>query len=229
MKDLLKSAALFLVPALVMGFFTACETENVAADEEYVALFTDQAVFEVQKEGNCGKFGCFEFVFPITLNFADGSTAEVGSYEDMRAAIGEWKSANPEATERPTLSFPLEVMTDSAEVITINSREEMRDLARKCRREYYGRHNHRSHRGKGDRCFELVYPITLVFPDESESEATDSRTLKELLRSWRLNNPGSTERPELKFPLTVKLEDGSQVTVESREALGELKDTCSAS
>jgi len=38
----------------------------------------------MQARGNCGKFGCFEFVFPINIVFADTFEVEVESYEELK-------------------------------------------------------------------------------------------------------------------------------------------------
>jgi hypothetical protein len=51
--------------------------------------------------------------------------------------------------------------------------------------------------------------------------------LRQLIRTWKTNNPDATERPQIVFPLTVKIdEDGSLVTVNNREELRRLKEGC---
>lgn len=77
-----------------------------------------------------------------------------------------------------------------------------------------------------NRCFDLVYPITIAFPDGTTVEAEDMAALRTLLMEWRENNPGATERPTLVFPVDVTLEDGSVMTVEDHAGLRALAADC---
>ena len=98
------------------------------------------------------------------------------------------------------------------------------ELRRQCRRDF-GHHRP----GKGGRhCFHLVFPLDVSFPDGTTATAEGPRELQHLLREWRRNNQDAETRPELVFPLTVEMQDGTQVEVESKDALAELKDSCSS-
>ena len=219
-----------LIWALILSIsvgLTAC-TEEVLDDVE-VENFTEEAVYNLQQSGNCGRFGCFEFVFPITIEFPDNTTAEAASYDELKSTIRTWKENNPDAEDKPTLGFPLEVVSEEGEVISVADQDELRALRMECRRDYYRNNNHRKNRGRGTHCFDIVFPVTLEFPDGTSETAADKEAMRDLLKTWKENNPGSSERPELGYPLTVELEDGTQVTVESQEDLQNLKEECSAS
>lgn len=208
--------------------FVSRNKEETVTDDVIVENFVAESVYAMQRDGNCGKFGCFEFVFPITINFPDGSSASVDDYDVLKETIRTWKEANPDAEGKPTLGFPLEVLTQDGDVLSVANREELGELRKECRRDYYQNNDHRRHKGKGNRCFKLTFPVTIAFPDATTAEAADRQELKLLLREWKSNNPGpQTERPELTFPITVELEDGSTQTVNSREELQDLKETCS--
>lgn len=222
LKNLLKLTWMIAAVAALSLFFTACEKTSTTSSEE-VENYTDLAMFEMQERAGCGKRGCFEFVFPLTIVFPDATEVEVEDYEGLRDAISTWRTDNPDATERPTFAFPIEVVSRSGEVVSVENTAALIKLRLRCRRAFGP---HRPGYG-GRHCFRLTYPLDLAFPDGTTATADTPRNLQQLLREWRRNNQDAEERPELVFPLTVKLQDGTTVEVESKEALEELKDTCS--
>ena len=228
LKNLLKFSFAAFALTIVL-FATSCEDQNaVDTDNTEVETYVENAVFEIQERSNCGKFGCYEFVFPITIEFPDETSTEVDDFEGLKTEIKAWKEANPDATDRPQLAFPLELLTEDGEVITVSSREELHDLRKECRRSMYENRGPRWHRGRGHACFKVVFPLSLTFPDGNVVEYEDKDALKTGVRTWKQENPDATERPELLFPITVELEDGSTQTVESADDLSALKDSCSA-
>lgn len=211
-----------LVAMSLLLLVTACqESENVSDVENYVS----EAIYEMERNSRCGQGGCYEFVFPITVDFPDGTQVDAESYEDLRDLIRGWRQSNPEADERPRLGFPLEVTTAEGEIITVEDRIELRRLMSNCRRPMGPRRP--GHHGAP--CFRLVYPLTIALPDGAEVEVEGPRHMKTTVRRWRAENRGSTERPEFVFPIEVEAEDGTMLTVESKEALIELKESCSDS
>ena len=213
----------WMLSLLILTIFTACKKDDALTTDD-VENYVDEVVFDMQSEGNCGKFGCYEFVFPITIVFADGTTAEV-DYEGLREALHTYREEHPDG-ERPTLGFPLEVMTEDGEVITVANREELHTLRVQCRRDFFRNHGHRGHRFRGMFCFTLNFPLTISLPDGTTVEVADRMEMKDTLRAWKTDNPESDERPELVFPITVTMEDGTEVTVGDKDALKDLKDSC---
>lgn len=222
LKNLMKLTWMFAAVAALGLFFTACEKTTTTTSEE-VENYTDRAMFELQERAGCGKRGCFEFVFPITVVFPDATEAEVADYEALREAVHAWKTDNPDATERPTFAFPIEVVSQDGEVISVADATALMELRQLCRRDFG---HHRPGHG-GRHCFRLAFPLDVAFPDGTTATADNPRALQEMLREWRHNNEGAEERPELVFPLTVSMQDGTEVEVESKEALHELKQSCS--
>jgi hypothetical protein len=221
-KSIVKNS--WIVALALMTMLMSCDKEESLSTDS-VENYVDEVVFNMQRAGNCGKFGCYEFVFPITIAFADGSETEVADYPSLREALKTYREANPDS-ERPTLGFPLEVMTEEGEVLSVASAEELATLRQECRRDFFATHGHRGHRFRGMSCFRLSYPVTIVFPDGSSTEAADRLDLKYFVRRWHADNPDAEERPSLQYPLTVIMEDGTTTTVDSKEALKELKDSC---
>ena len=217
-----KLASLFSLVIGLTFLFSSCEKGETTLSDDTVE-YTTQAIFEIQERGGCGRGGCYEFIFPITIEFPDGTTAEAEDYENLRTIISEWKEANPDAEDRPSLSFPLEVLSEEGEVITIDSRLELLRVRRACRRIF----GNRPHHGRGERCFRLVYPITVTFPDETTAIVDSRRELKIAVRAWRRNNREVEERPMLTYPLQVEMQDGTIVDVASKEELQALKESCS--
>ena len=226
-------------------FITSCSEDlSEGITDDLTENFVDQSVYSIQAEANAGRFGCFEFVFPINIVFPDGTNTEVNDYETLRSSLKAWFEENGEdlnLPERgqgrpnpedipwdqlPTLDFPVEVITEGGETISIADRRELRQLKRECRRSFYGGHGHHGH-GRGDKCFHLVFPVTIVFPDDTTQEVADRKALKMTLREWKQQNPDAEERPELQFPLTVELEDETTQEVATKEDLEALKESCS--
>ena len=222
-RNLLKISTVFVLGFLTL--FTSCNKEE-AETPQFVEDFVDQTVFEMQARGNCGRFGCFEFVFPITVVFEDNFSVEVDSYEALKEALIAWKTDNPDATARPTFAFPIEVVSQDGEVISVADQTDLQELRKTCRKNFFDRHGHRGHMNRGTHCFSLAFPVNVLLPDGTTSEAADKDALKEILRSWRAANGRGSDRPSLEFPLDVTMEDGSTVTLDSKEALKDLKDTC---
>ncbi len=219
--------SLLLMALMTIAFFSSCEKDSdLTASVVDIDNYVDSTMYDMQRDANCGRFGCYELVFPITLNFPDGTTADVDSYEDLRETLYAWKEANPEAGSRPELAFPIDLLTEDGEVVTVGSREELRELRLECRRDYWRNHGPRGHRNRPMFCFKPVFPLSLSFPDGTTVEAADRQEMKELLRIWKSENPDSEERPQLVFPIEVEYEDGTTATADSPEDIRALKAEC---
>ena len=217
----------FMLALVAGGFFTGCQQDETAADVEDYVL---QSVYEIDERNGTGMAGCFELVFPVTLQFPDSSTVEVLSYEEMKQAIREWFQANtdrprPRPHFRPFLVFPYDVLTAEGEIVTISNFQELMDLRRACIEAGFGP-NHHGHFGKDRPCFKPVFPLTLEFPDGTQVTVNTPREMKDAIRAWKQANPDSNERPEFVFPITVQLRDGTQAVVNSAEELAALKEDC---
>lgn len=199
--------------------FTSCEKESVLSDE-IVQNFVNESVEAVERSGSVGRTGCFEFVFPVSITFPDGASTSVEDYQTLRSTIKEWKEANPEAEEKPSLAYPLEVMSEDGAIVTVESQDALKELKRTCRRN--GRKNH----NRGDRCFEVIFPLSITYPDGTTTAYEDRMSLKTAVRAWKAANPEVEERPMLVFPIEITLEDGSTLTINNVEELQAQKESC---
>ncbi len=220
-KNLLKLNALLAL--FVTGMMSSCSDENSTVDVDNYVIET---TFEIQKAFKIGKPGCYELVFPVTLEFPDATTAEVDSYENLKETVRAWKEANTEVDGRPSLEFPVDVLSQDGELITINEKSELVELAKECISDYRDgpRDHHRL--GKFRACFRLVMPLSIELPSGIIVEVQNYQQLKNVLREWKMNNPNATERPHLVYPLTIAFEDGSTQEIASPEELRQAKKDC---
>ena len=154
-------------------------------------------------------------------------------HEEMKQALRSYFQASGGGIHphgpRPRISFvfPISVISQDGELITVDSDQQLQQMRRECAGATFGNHGPQGHGQHGLTCFDLVFPITIQFPDGSTAEAANRMELHQLIRTWRQNNPGVMERPKIVFPLTVKMDDdGSLVTVNSPEELRQLKQDC---
>ncbi len=81
-----------------------------------------------------------------------------------------------------------------------------------------GKHHH-------NKCFDFVYPISYTMPDSTIITITHKKD-KRLIRKWYKANPGVDEKPNINFPIEIKLNDGSIVEISSQEELDAQFDSC---
>ena len=81
-------------------------------------------------------------------------------------------------------------------------------------------------KGKKDRrCFDLVYPVTFIMPDDSDIIVSNREDWEEL-KSWYDENPDSEVRPALQYPVDITLDDGTITNISSEEEMDEAKKNC---
>ena len=210
---------IFILAAL---FITSCSDEDGSISEQEVENYTEDAVFNLQKRAKCGVRGCFEFMFPITIVFPDGAEAEVESYEELRERIKGWKEENPDAETKPALQYPLDLLTDEGEIVTVNDREELAALVKECVREFVDKHPRLN-----NSCFRIAFPINIEVPNGDTISVDNRLEFKRFLRRWHASNPDAVDKPKIVFPITVVIkEDGSEMVIESKEDLQALKEEC---
>jgi hypothetical protein len=215
----------------IAATLTACNKNDDTAVEDAV----DQALYSAQERGGLGKYGCYELIFPATIVLPDSSTVEVNSYEEIKTALRTYFQSQGTGGNghhhhnRPKLSFvyPISVLSQDGEVITVETQEELIELRVACAGATFGQHGHGGHGQHGLSCFDIVFPVTIQFPDSTTATANSRQEMRQLTREWRQNNPGVQGRTQVVFPITVKMTDDSTlVTVNSREELKQLKEDC---
>jgi len=219
------SIQLFSVLIIALLTITSCSKEEVNIVD--VENYTSEAMYNLEKEGNAGHKGCFEFVWPLTINFPDETSAEFDDYETLREGIKRWKEANPDVEGRPQLAFPLEIMGPDGTIYSLDSKEELKKIVRRCARAYWNNNNHRPHFNNA--CFKVVLPVSMQFPNGDVITFETRIGLKSALRAWKAEHPDAEVFPKLAFPINVLIKStGNTVAIDSEADLIRLKETCSA-
>lgn len=209
-----KNLNILLLALLFVFSISSCEKETSDSQAE---SYAEDTATSYAIETRSGSGGCYEIVFPIGIQYPDSDLVEYNSMEDLKAGLKEWRlENNPSKGFRPVLAYPVDLISQDGEVISVETRKELREIIRECRKEY----------GKARPCFKMVYPISINFPDDSVVEYVDRKDLKNALRTWKKENPSTTERPLLDYPVEIIYKNGETATINSKEELIQAKQEC---
>ena len=191
-------------------------------DGELIVIDSDERLKEAYKD--CYGRGrdwvenkkCFSLVYPVSYLMPDGTTIEIAADdEESWAEYKSWYDDNPESDERPSLQYPVEITyrtEEGTETQIINSEEEMISAKEECREV-------ENEEDEGYECYEYVYPITFILPDESTVEISgeDDESGWGLIRSFYEQNPNYEEEPALQFPVEVVVEGDMVLIIDTSE------------
>ena len=206
-------------------FLTSCNKSDNGFDsfsdtdwEATLDLTTDGVEAEADEldaEYLAGELGlrgpCFTLVFPVKVQFPDSTTADANTLEELKTILGEWKANATPGSGRPHLVLPFEVETADGDVVLFESLSDLKELKKDCVREK----RHRAIK----KCFDLVYPVTLVLPNGDTVEIEDRQAMKTLIKKWARGHRGHDARPKIQLPFQVELEDGSILDITSKDDL----------
>lgn len=165
---------------------------------------------------------CFQLVYPYAVKLPDSSTVQIDS-------SGELKEILNSVNGKIELVFPVSVVKSDGETITVTSIDDLKLLLDECRPDTLG------NGGKGDHfghhpndCFELVFPLTMVYPDGTTTTYDDESSMKTAVEKWKKSNKGNKKgKPEFQFPIKViKSGETEATTLNSKEELEELRKNC---
>lgn len=224
------SLKIFLLVLSMGVLFVSCEKDeieeatefeaasrNLTADESYMYMTAEDEVSEDALLTVGGdRQPCFMPVFPLTLEFPDGSILEVTSKEELKASLREYRQENRGSTERPKVQFPHDVELSDGSVVTVEGREDVAELLKDCAESI----------AEERRCFNLIFPVTLSYPDGTTEGLRNKDELKEALNEWKADNPDNQERPQLQYPYHVEDQDGNIITLDSDQAKQRLIMSC---
>lgn len=80
-------------------------------------------------------------------------------------------------------------------------------------------------RAKRQRCFEFVFPIDFLMPDDTVITLNNNKEWS-LVREWYKSNSGVKKLPSLSFPINIKLQDSTFQTLLDRTELAKVKVAC---
>ena len=190
--------------------YIAFPVSVIGDDGEAIVIENDEALKEVYRGCYSGERDivieqkCFSLVYPVSYQLPDGSLIEVAAdNENSWAEMNAWYDENPESAERPTLQYPVVIMyeeddegSEDALTVTINNEEEMISAREDCRELEFD---------DVDECYEYIYPVTYILPDDSTVEiaSSDDENAWGLIRRFYEENPEAEGEPILQFPIEI--------------------------
>ncbi len=236
MKKSILSFKFLLLFVLITGFMS-CDKENVTTDDESITEdFTTEDIdmgelaeniaalnIDIDTLENPDEFfqkkRCFEPIFPVTVEFPDGTTQEIANKDAMIALRQEWRENHSIGDGHPTIVFPFQATLANGETVTFNNKEELKNAVKNCIVK-------RPHWKLFKRCFKPVFPITMIFPDGSIHEMNNKQEVKETFIAWRELNPDVEGRPEFQYPFDITLKNGNVRTINDKHELRRLIFKC---
>ena len=207
----------FISFILLMLLFSSCRTEETMIDE---SVHTEQSMAlrivlnNFKEHTSSGKNKddiCFDFVYPIQLEYNNKSIATIENFEGLLDVIyAESKELYIIAIEMPFDVAILETLTK-----TISSEEDFFSLLADCeidtplQSDFF------------DGCFSFQYPIKVVTTDGVNHTITSNELFSSFLQEF-----GENWWFEFVYPLTVTLEDSSIVILENDYDLFDILDFC---
>lgn len=159
---------------------------------------------------------CFAFIYPLGAILPDGSTIIGDSEDDFFSKLKVWYSDHPDSKEQTDLVYPVQVSFGEDITKVIEDTETMKKLKDYC--------------DKGDKdyntCFDLVYPLEFIMPDESIVTGTNKEELNAAIKAWYEAHPDSKEKYDLVYPVDATLENGETTTINNEEEMIALKIDC---
>lgn len=164
---------------------------------------------------------CFQYVYPYSVQLPDSSTVQIDSAGELKEIL---KSVNGKIE----LVFPVSVVKSSGETVTVNSYDDLKLILDECRPDTLGNGGHGKHGGPGKDCFQLVFPLTMVYPDGTTATFDDESSMNAAMEKWKKGNKGNKKgKPEFQFPIKViKSGETEATTVNSKEEFEELRKNC---
>ena len=80
--------------------------------------------------------------------------------------------------------------------------------------------------GYEKKCFEFVYPVTFIMPDNNSVTVNNEEELDEAVKAWYKVHPDSKEEPSLQYPAEIIFDDGTTKSVDDEEELEMLEKDC---
>lgn len=191
----MKTLKILVLLVLTSVTFNACSDsnpiENESTTQKSIALRTVLNEFKTSnnlsgKTDPANGF-CFEFVYPLTFSFNNGTLVTVISLEGLIDVLSnETTNLYIEGIE-----FPFQVTGSNGAITTITNEEEFIALIESCGFDTFNDDLSNTF------CFDIVFPIQV----QLNGQVTDVNSLEDLLNL--VNGPNSNGEIEIVFPISV--------------------------
>ena len=158
---------------------------------------------------------CFTLVYPIQIQFPGEETISYANEEDLYTGIEAWYDANPESVDDPAPVYPFEVLLEDGTTQTVSNEMEEEALWETC----YGDIDF-------DICFELNFPITLIYPDSNTVAVNSENELFTTIEAYYETNEYSEEDIDVQFPISITLSDGTVQSINNEAELETAFEAC---
>ena len=205
---------------------TGCEKLEEVSDQDFSDDPTEETSFfemtheegdEDEMDLDLEDLDCFEFSYPLTLQMPDGTEVTIDSDEEFEEVASDWFDENPDCVAYPTFVFPITVIIDDEEE-TINNEEELCELIEDCWEDESW--------DDFEDCFTFEFPLNVLMPGGDISVANNIDELEQIYEDFYDAHEDCDDEPEIQYPFTVTLEDGTQVRVTNEEEFEEVLDNC---
>ena len=222
MTYLTKFKLIFMAFAIT-ALLTSCEKEVEENEtEEYNTELSENesenSDNNSENESDVGESDCFDFIYPIEISYPDGTIKSIDSDSLLEIALDEWEEFSQDTLGELSLVFPIDVILEDDTEIQIIDELSYEDLYNSCEEGEEGEDE--------DDCFELLYPVTVIYPDGTSAVANSYQELDQLEEMWEDSNPDTEEEPILLFPVEIVLNDGTITEVATEQDLEDLEDNC---
>lgn len=205
----MKNSILFLF-CVSMFLLISCNKENADFDKPFDEI-------ELRDGDLMERNGCFDLVYPIEIEMPDGTIAEIENEEDFGTKIKAWYESNPDSKDRPALVYPVQLTFEGDKSKIVSSSEQMQRVKKYCEEK----------KGKERMdCFKILYPVNYIMPDGSEISGDNGQDVRNLIKEWYAANPDTDLKPELSYPIDVKVSGHGIISIENEDAMIALKKKC---
>ena len=213
----MKTIKFFLLLLVALPIFNSCSDDNAiknqANTQPSIALRTMLTEYKkVQGISNrtTAEVFCFEFVYPMTFSYNDGTVITVTSLDGLiEILLNETSELYLEG-----IQFPFQVTQQTATVtLTINTEEEFSSLIESCGIDTM------EDEMENSLCFDIVYPITITTVNGTVEVASFEALIAQL------NAAGADSEIDIVFPISV-LYNGAVVIINNLYEFYEMVENC---
>ena len=186
----LNKIALLLI--MVTALFTACQKEstepanNDGNNQQNVSFFQMQS--QPSNNTNTGSLteddsldmDCFSFVYPLEVVLPGGDVQTANNDDELEMIVLTWLDQNPTSNEFPTFNFPIDVMLEDGTTQSVANEEALCELLMLCWDDIDDIYEDSLDMDL-EFCFELVYPIEVVLPDQTTATANSDEELETII------------------------------------------------
>jgi len=217
---------LLLLTVTIAGFYSCTDSnpvENEVVTTKSISLRT--TLNEIKKANNIGNKNtvatqdvtfCFNFVYPITLAYNDGTVITVISYEGLIEVLTNETSA----LYIEGIEFPFQVQQGGA-VITINNEDEFFALIQDCD------DFHTVNSFVFDfTCYSIVYPISVINGNQETIVVNNQTELLQMVASTPTTP--ATYQLNIVFPISV-IQNDQTIVIHDLYEFFDLNNDCASS